>query len=207
VTVASDACHPPDVVDEREHEPIEAALVARAAGAVDRALAFLEADPRYFRSGYAKQRILRRLANLPMTRDERARACTLIVRYVDRGASGALGARTGRHRAGGRFAVVPVRVPGHRTARPAVLEPRMARRTRGARSLDARPRCAPAARSSAGKGVGGHLTPAISDAVAVPTSTVTVTRVSTAAHGGSSSNGNEEVPGIRRYDELAFGIL
>lgn len=78
------------MVDGSDHELVEAALVARSGGAVDRALAFLEADPRYFRSGYAKQRILRRLANLPMTGDERARACTLIVRYVDRGASGAL---------------------------------------------------------------------------------------------------------------------
>lgn len=51
--------------------------------AIDEALAFLEADPFTFRSGYARCRIALRLAGAPLSQQQRARARALIVSSVD----------------------------------------------------------------------------------------------------------------------------
>ena len=46
-------------------------------------IAFLEADPWFFRSGYAKAEILRRLKNLPLTDVQRKRLLKIILQAVD----------------------------------------------------------------------------------------------------------------------------
>jgi hypothetical protein len=69
---------------------IESGLAAREPGAVDAALDFLRDDPYYFRSGDAKQRILRRLAGQSLTDEQRQRAREIVVQYADGGTHGAL---------------------------------------------------------------------------------------------------------------------
>jgi hypothetical protein len=69
---------------------IEAGLAAGEPGAIDAALDFLQDDPYYFRSGYAKQRLLRRMACQDFNDDQRARACAVVVQYVAGGAHGTM---------------------------------------------------------------------------------------------------------------------
>ena len=51
--------------------------------AVDEALAFLERDPYFFRSGYARERIARRLAHVDLTATQRSRARVVVLSTVD----------------------------------------------------------------------------------------------------------------------------
>jgi hypothetical protein len=52
-------------------------------GAVLEAIVFLERDPYFFRSGYARERIARRLASVHLTAEQRFRARAIVVRTVD----------------------------------------------------------------------------------------------------------------------------
>jgi hypothetical protein len=74
---------------DREVAPIEEGLARRETSAIDAALAYLEADPWSFRSGYAKQRLVRRLAGQHLSPAQRSRANALILRAVDHGTFGA----------------------------------------------------------------------------------------------------------------------
>ena len=47
------------------------------------ALTFLERDPYFFRSGYARERVARRLAQAELTADQKARARTVVLSTVD----------------------------------------------------------------------------------------------------------------------------
>ncbi len=49
------------------------------------AVDFLDADPRFFRSGYIKETILRRLKHAPLTNHQKLVLCRLVVRSVDGG--------------------------------------------------------------------------------------------------------------------------
>jgi hypothetical protein len=69
---------------------IEAGLAAGEPDAIDAALDFLRADPYYFRSGYAKQRMLRRLAGQPLTKEQRRSARTVVLQYVEGGTHGTM---------------------------------------------------------------------------------------------------------------------
>lgn len=69
---------------------IEAGLAAGESDAIDAALDFLQDDPHYFRSGYAKQRVLRRIAHQALTDEQRRRARAVVVQYVDGGAHGTM---------------------------------------------------------------------------------------------------------------------
>ena len=51
--------------------------------AVEEAIAFLEQDPYFFRSGYARERIARRLASVDLTPEQKFRARAIVVRTVD----------------------------------------------------------------------------------------------------------------------------
>jgi hypothetical protein len=51
--------------------------------AIEEALTFLERDPFFFRSGYARERIARRLAHCDLTPAQKARARSLVVSTVD----------------------------------------------------------------------------------------------------------------------------
>src|SRR3954449_7406758 len=51
--------------------------------AIEAALTFLERDPFFFRSGYARERIARRLAHCDLTPAQKARARSLVVSTVD----------------------------------------------------------------------------------------------------------------------------
>jgi hypothetical protein len=53
--------------------------------AVSEAIAFLSADPRFFRSGYTKEKILRRLKHVSLTERQQQVLVGLIARSVDRG--------------------------------------------------------------------------------------------------------------------------
>jgi hypothetical protein len=68
---------------EAESQAIEAALAAGEPTAVDRALAFLEDDPYFFRSGYARQRIARKLAGSELDELQRERARRIVMAWVD----------------------------------------------------------------------------------------------------------------------------
>ena len=71
----------------RELEAYTSALGERLAAhdhdAIDAALAYLDADLYYFRSGYAKQKLLRRLAHQPFDAAQRARVRVLVLQIVD----------------------------------------------------------------------------------------------------------------------------
>jgi hypothetical protein len=69
---------------------IEAGLAAGEPEAIEAALDYLQDDPYYFRSGYAKQRILRRLAGQVLTDEQRRRARAVVVQYVDGGTHGSM---------------------------------------------------------------------------------------------------------------------
>lgn len=53
--------------------------------AVGNAVVFLEADPRFFRSGYIKEKVLRRLKHVPLTAHQREVLGRLVIRSVDLG--------------------------------------------------------------------------------------------------------------------------
>jgi hypothetical protein len=76
--------------DDAPTAEIEAGLAAGEPDAVDAALDFLQDDPWYFRSGYAKQRVLRRMAGQTFTGEQRARACAVVIQYVAGGAHGTM---------------------------------------------------------------------------------------------------------------------
>jgi hypothetical protein len=52
--------------------------------AIERCLTFLEADPRYFRSGYVKESIWRRFMHAPLTDRQRRRLEDVALAYVGR---------------------------------------------------------------------------------------------------------------------------
>jgi hypothetical protein len=58
-------------------------LAGGEAGAVEEALMFLEDDPYFFRSGYARERVARRLSRVELTPLQKARARTLVLSTVD----------------------------------------------------------------------------------------------------------------------------
>ena len=68
---------------EGESQAIEAALAAGEATAIDRALTFLEDDPFFFRSGYARQRIARKLAGSAFDAPQRQRARRIVMGWTD----------------------------------------------------------------------------------------------------------------------------
>jgi hypothetical protein len=68
---------------EVEIRVLERDLERGEVAAIDRALTYLEADPYYFRSGYARQRIGRKLAHQTMTDTQRARARAIVLGWVD----------------------------------------------------------------------------------------------------------------------------
>ena len=68
---------------EVEIRALERNLERGDAAAVDRALTYLEADPYYFRSGYARQRVGRKLAHQVMTDTQRARSRAIVLGWVD----------------------------------------------------------------------------------------------------------------------------
>jgi hypothetical protein len=51
--------------------------------AIEAALTFLERDPYFFRSGYARERVARRLARVALTPGQKARARAIVVSSVD----------------------------------------------------------------------------------------------------------------------------
>lgn len=53
------------------------------ARAVDEAIAFLEADPWFFRSGYQKERLIRHLKRLPLRGGQRARLGEIVIAAID----------------------------------------------------------------------------------------------------------------------------
>jgi hypothetical protein len=67
---------------------IERGLRDLDAAWVDPALTFLEADLYFFGSGHRKDKLMRRLARMELTPEQRARACALLLRAVDAGTSG-----------------------------------------------------------------------------------------------------------------------
>jgi hypothetical protein len=52
--------------------------------AIERCLTFLEADPRYFRSGYVKESIWRRFMHAPLTDHQRRRVEDVALGYIGR---------------------------------------------------------------------------------------------------------------------------
>ena len=50
---------------------------------IEAALAFLERDPYFFRSGYARERVARRLAHAELTPAQKVRARTVVLSTVD----------------------------------------------------------------------------------------------------------------------------
>ena len=55
---------------------------------IDPALTFIEVDPYFFGSGYRKSKLMRRLARMALSRDQRARVSALLLRAVDAGTTG-----------------------------------------------------------------------------------------------------------------------
>jgi len=62
-----------------------ALLSEKAPEAVKAAISFLEADPRFFRSGYIKEKLLSRLKHVPLSRSQVQRLGCLVVRSVEIG--------------------------------------------------------------------------------------------------------------------------
>jgi hypothetical protein len=60
-------------------------LAAGQPAAVDEAIAFLELDPYFFRSGYARERVARRLAHAELTPVQKARVRAVVLSTVDGG--------------------------------------------------------------------------------------------------------------------------
>jgi hypothetical protein len=58
-------------------------LAAANAQTVDAAIAFLEADPWFFRSGYEKQALIRHLKRIPLSVKQRERLSRVVVAVVD----------------------------------------------------------------------------------------------------------------------------
>jgi hypothetical protein len=58
-------------------------LSQERAGAVDEALDFLERDPFFFRSGYARERLARRLASVRLSAAQRLRARAIVLSTID----------------------------------------------------------------------------------------------------------------------------
>src|SRR5262245_57635063 len=52
-------------------------------GSIEEALTFLERDPYFFRSGYARERVARRLAGVKLTPVEKVRVRALVLSSVD----------------------------------------------------------------------------------------------------------------------------
>jgi hypothetical protein len=50
---------------------------------IERAIAFLEADPWFFRSGYLKQALLTRLKRVPLSRDQAQRLRAVLLNLID----------------------------------------------------------------------------------------------------------------------------
>ena len=50
---------------------------------VDTAIAFLEADPWFFRSGYEKQNIIRHLKRTPLTEPQRMRLARVVLKAIE----------------------------------------------------------------------------------------------------------------------------
>ena len=78
--------------DERYYEQhdIDAALSRIGEGlvrgepaSIEEAIVFLERDPYFFRSGYARERVARQLARMNLTPPQRARARTVVLSTVD----------------------------------------------------------------------------------------------------------------------------
>jgi hypothetical protein len=59
------------------------ALARREPASIEEALAFLERDPYFFRSGYARERVARQLANVSLTAPQRDRARRVLLSTVD----------------------------------------------------------------------------------------------------------------------------
>lgn len=55
---------------------------------IEAAIAFLEADPWFFRSGYEKQNIIRHLKRAPLTEEQRMRAARVVLAAIDGHAAG-----------------------------------------------------------------------------------------------------------------------
>lgn len=62
---------------------LDRGLAGGEVGAVEDALAFLEEDPYFFRSGYARERVARRLARVELTPLQKNRARTIVLSTVD----------------------------------------------------------------------------------------------------------------------------
>lgn len=60
-------------------------LKARDPDTIEDALQFLECDPFFHRSGYIKEKLIRRLKHCELTEPQRKRAINLILRGIDRG--------------------------------------------------------------------------------------------------------------------------
>jgi hypothetical protein len=71
--------------DELEDAIAALADTPASVAAVETVIAFLEADPWCFRSGYMKQEILRKLRRQPLTPGQRDKLASALVRYVDAG--------------------------------------------------------------------------------------------------------------------------
>jgi hypothetical protein len=67
---------------ETEIRVLEVDIERGDPAALERALTYLEADPYYFRSGYARQRIGRKLARQQLTEPQKARARTIALGWV-----------------------------------------------------------------------------------------------------------------------------
>ncbi len=52
---------------------------------LEKYLAFLEADPHFFRSGYAKSEVIRGLKRLPLTQTQQRRLQNVVLHVVDKG--------------------------------------------------------------------------------------------------------------------------
>ncbi|MFL5929134.1 MAG: hypothetical protein ACJ77E_19560 [Gaiellaceae bacterium] len=78
--------------DERDYEQLDIdswvvelgeRLAAGEPAAIEEALTFLERDPYFFRSGYARERVARRLARAQLTPEQKIRARAVVLSSVD----------------------------------------------------------------------------------------------------------------------------